>query len=103
MTDILPQNNNGYKEEAAKRAEVSVETYHWSVHIPEGSFLTVKNFPLNFVSLFIHSEEERRKEKDQLVFRSFFFSTDRHSRAYEHQLDIKEGVLIKDGDGVCLI
>lgn len=31
-------------------------TYHWSVHVPECSFLTVENFPLNFVSLLVHSE-----------------------------------------------
>lgn len=32
-------------------------SYHWSMNIPKGSFLTVKYFPLNLVSLSINSEE----------------------------------------------
>lgn len=39
-------------------AKVTI-THHWSVHVPKGSFLTVQNFPLNFVSFLIHSEEQK--------------------------------------------
>lgn len=35
-------------------------------------------------------------------FPFFCFSTDRHPQAYEQQLDINEGVLIKDGERVCV-
>lgn len=31
-------------------------TYHWSVHVPECSFLAVENFPLDFVSLLVDSD-----------------------------------------------
>lgn len=38
---------------------ISNFTYHWSVHVPECSFLTVENFPLNFVSFLVHSEKKK--------------------------------------------
>lgn len=38
---------------------ISNFTHHWSVHVPECSFLTVENFPLNFVSFLVHPEGKK--------------------------------------------
>lgn len=39
---------------------ISNFTHHWSVHVPECSFLTVKDFSLNFVSFLVHSERKKK-------------------------------------------
>lgn len=40
-------------------SNISHFTHHWSVHIPECPFLTVEDFPLDFVSFLVHSENKR--------------------------------------------
>lgn len=43
ITSVMSVQQNGYF------------THHWSVHVPECSFLAVKNFPLNLVSFLVNS------------------------------------------------
>lgn len=49
-------------------ANISHFTHHWSVHVPECSFLTVEDFPLNFVSFLINSVE--RNESQNCFYRA---------------------------------
>lgn len=40
-------------------------TYHRSVYVPKGSFLTVKYFSFDFVSFLINSEEIKKKKNNK--------------------------------------
>lgn len=57
---MIASANNLDNGEGDDEDNISNFTHHWSVHVPECSFLTVENFPLNFVSFLVHPEGEKR-------------------------------------------
>lgn len=61
---MIPVNSEGDDKD-----NISNFTHHWSVHVPECSFLTVENFPLNFVSFLVHSEGEKKGLRAVFTFK----------------------------------